>query len=515
MRMEDMRLKDNHALSLACTIAQEESLPILAVFLFSPGDYEAHDRSPRRIDFMLRNLRSLRASLEELNIPLYTASHAQRHTLPQKLVQVCEEYGASALCANMEYEVDELRRDERTVRLAGEKGIRCEFVHDKCIVRPGVVFTKEGKHYTVYSPWLRNWLSIVQKDPSNLECAKPVQANPSSLPPKLDKLLKNPTSIPDHIPGFECKDSDKMTMLWPEGEDAAAEVLRRFLRTKARKEQLGGGRGVLTPGEVEDPKHSRAMEYSEGRNRADIDSSSRLSPYLASGVISARECLRQAMAFSGRKKFDASDRSDGVQMWTQEVAWRDFYTHILAAFPRVSMGRPFLEKFNDVKWEVDEEKLQAWKEGKTGYPVVDAAMRQCNEMGWMHNRVRMIAASFLVKDLMLDWRLGERYFMQSFIDGDLASNNGGWQWTASTGTDPQPYFRIFHPTNQAEKADPTGDYIRHFIPELRHLKGKVLYSPSEHMPASEFKKLGYPAPIVDHKFARERALRRYKNPGCE
>ncbi|EJU00641.1 hypothetical protein DACRYDRAFT_23046 [Dacryopinax primogenitus] len=515
MRMEDMRLKDNRAFSLAASIALEGKLSLMTVFLFSPGDYEAHDRSPRRIDFMLRNLRSLRASLSSLDIPLYTASIEPRHSLPQKLVDLLQEYSAVTVCANMEYEVDELRRDERALRLALEKGIRCEFIHDKCIVQPGKVLTKQDKPYTVYSPFLRNWISVVQGDSATLECATPVKKNTVSLTPKLEDLLKNPTPIPEYIPGFECKDKEKMALYWPEGEDVASEVLRRFLHTKARKEQLGGGKGVLASGEVDDLKHSRIMEYGEGRNRADKDSSSRLSPYLASGVISARECLRQVLALSGRKKLEASNREDGAQMWTQEVAWRDFYTHVLAAFPRVSMGRPFLEKFNTVKWETDAKNLQAFKDGKTGYPIVDAAMRQCNEMGWMHNRSRMIAASFFVKDLMLDWRLGERYFMQSFIDGDLASNNGGWQWTASTGTDPQPYFRIFHPVSQAAKADPSGDYIRQFVPELSKLKGNVLYAPWEHMPHAEFEKLGYPAPIVDHKEARERALRRYKNPGCE
>lgn len=158
------------------------------------------------------------------------------------------------------------------------------------------------------------------------------------------------------------------------------------------------------------------------------------------------------------------------------VAWRDFYTDVLAYYPRVSMGRPFQERFAGVKWEVNEEHLNAWKEGKTGVPIVDATMRQINTMGWTHNRMRMIVAMFLSKDLMLDWRLGERYFMEKLIDGDLASNNGGWQWSASTGVDAAPYFRLFNPYAQSSKADPKGDFIRTFVPEL-----KSLYGPGKYM----------------------------------
>jgi len=218
-------------------------------------------------------------------------------------------------------------------------------------------------------------------------------------------------------------------------------------------------------------------------------------------------------------------RTSGIGRWVQELAWRDFYTCVLVGFPRISMGRPFLEKFSAVVWEdhqvpadstrtsgegeADSEMLKKWKEGKTGVPIVDATMRCLKEMGWVHNRMRMITAMFLTKDLMIDWRVGERYFMEQLIDGDLASNNGGWQWSASTGVDPCPYFRIFNPYTQSQKADPTGDFIRHWVPELSKLRGPDLHNPS----ASTADKLGYPQPIVNHAESRERALRRYKNPG--
>ncbi|CAE6479989.1 unnamed protein product [Rhizoctonia solani] len=298
-----------------------------------------------------------------------------------------------------------------------------------------------------------------------------------------------------------------MIKLYPAGEDAAHEVLDRFIHTKARTCQLADA-SPLASGAETSSDHSRIKDYMNARDHADADTTSRISPYLSSGVISARECVRAAMKILGVKRVDAS-KTNGPGVWVSEIgelsakqrmivtwltvfsAWRDFYTHVMAAFPRVSMGRPFQEKFADVKWETNAAHLKAWKEGKTGVPIVDAAMRQANTQGWMHNR---------------------------FIDGDLASNNGGWQWSASTGTDPQPYFRIFNPYSQSEKADPSGrwlsgNYIKHFVPELKDLSGKALHDPYGHLSQSEFKKLGYPKPIVDHKEARDRALRRYKNPG--
>lgn len=179
------------------------------------------------------------------------------------------------------------------------------------------------------------------------------------------------------------------------------------------------------------------------------------------------------------------------------------------------MGKPFNLKYENVVWEYDDDKLQAWKDGRTGFPLVDAGMRQLKDQAYMHNRVRMCVAMCLTKDLLLDWHEGEKYFARHLIDADLGSNNGGWQWSASTGTDPQPYFRVFNPTSQSEKSDLTGDYIRHYVPELRGLEGKALHDPSSHLSSKELEKRGYPKPIVDHASARKRAIARYKNPGTD
>lgn len=208
-------------------------------------------------------------------------------------------------------------------------------------------------------------------------------------------------------------------------------------------------------------------------------------------------------------------RETGSGSWTQELCFRDFYQHVIVHWPRVCMGRNFVLKMEAVQWDDDPDsiRLNAWKQGKTGYPFIDAGMRQMAQQGWMHNRARMAVASFLVKDLMINWKEGERIFSRLLIDGDLGANNCGWQWCASTGTDPQPYFRIFNPTTQGEKYDPNGDYIRTFVPELRNIKGKAIHEPSKHLKISEFKATGYPKPIVDHAKARKKAIIRFKEPG--
>ncbi|KAI0251262.1 DNA photolyase, FAD-binding/Cryptochrome [Lactifluus subvellereus] len=510
MRMEDMRIFDNRALAQASAKAFEYHIPLLIFFILSPQDYDTHDTSSRRVDFTLRNLSILKNSLVKLNIPLHVSTHTPRQTLPSHVISLLQSVNAAWLFANIEYEVDELRRDIAVSRLAHDNGILPTFVHDKLIVEPGLLSTKQGKPYTVYSPFQRQWLSTINENTEKYlaEAASPGANSPSVRNHSVfGKLFES--EVPSHVEGYQCSDKDEMAVVWPAGTDAAREMLRRFLHTKSRNTHLGLA-DPLEEGEEISERRSRVMTYKENRDRADRDTTSRLSPYLAAGVISARECIRATLGLLGTKEVQAN-RDSGVGMWVQEIAWRDFYTHVLAAFPRVSMGRPFQEKYAGVQWETNPEHLEAWRAGRTGVPIVDAAIRQANSMGWVHNRARMIAAMYLTKDLMIDWRLGEKHFMQQFIDGDLASNNGGWQWSASTGTDPQPYFRIFNPYSQSEKADPSGDYIRTFVPELSKVFGPEIHNPS----AKLAEKLGYPRPLIDHKEARDRALRRYKNPGSK
>jgi deoxyribodipyrimidine photo-lyase len=237
-----------------------------------------------------------------------------------------------------------------------------------------------------------------------------------------------------------------------------------------------------------------------------------LSPYLRFGMLSARQALAAAKQAEQMARGELARR--GVETWINELIWREFYVAILFHFPFVRQ-EAFRPALRGIPWINDPEDFAAWSEGRTGYPVVDAAMRQLVQTGWMHNRARMITASFLTKDLLVDWRWGERYFMQHLVDGDPAANNGGWQWTAGTGTDAAPYFRVFNPILQSMKFDPNGDYIRCFVPELVNVPNEFIHHPWE-MPADLQKRAGcvigkdYPEPIVDHQLARERVLVAYK-----
>jgi deoxyribodipyrimidine photo-lyase len=242
-------------------------------------------------------------------------------------------------------------------------------------------------------------------------------------------------------------------------------------------------------------------DYARLRDLPAVDGTSRLSPYLRFGAVSIRTCLEQARELVRAEP----EARAGARKWIDELVWREFYAAIVAAHPRVLRGA-FRPAFDVLQWDDDPRAFAAWQQGRTGYPIVDAGMRQLLATGWMHNRVRMIVASFLVKDLLVDWRQGERHFMERLVDGDPASNNGGWQWSAGTGTDAQPFFRIFNPTAQGERFDPDGDYVRRWVPELRGLAGRAAHRPWDAARALP----GYPAPIVDHAARRALALERFR-----
>ncbi|GAA5880799.1 hypothetical protein JCM3774_005755 [Rhodotorula dairenensis] len=525
-RNKDLRTVDNTALSYASAVAQDLGVPLLALHIFSPGDYEAHDRGPRRIDFQLRQMAYLKGEFAEHHIPFFTITHKKRKEIPRLLCEKLEEWGAVGLFANIEYEVDELRRDieilERTKK-ARESGTgfagQVEFFKDFCVVSPGELLTKQGKPYSVYSPWQRNWATHVNSNLQDYVSQQngPLLANADSAKshPVLKPMFEH--EIPTAIEGFELAGGDEeaktMNRIWPVGEGVTESIMRRFTETKMRNAKFFDPPLEGDEEKVDDPKRkSKIGLYQEGRNRVDWDGTSHISAYLATGMISPRECIRVAYKIAGGREVPAG-RDSGIGMWVQEVAWRDFYQHVLAAWPRVCMTKPFNLKYDGtIEWVTDDDgaKFQAWKDGKTGFPIVDAAMRSLKAQGYMHNRCRMIVASFLTKDLLIDWREGERYFSQNLVDADLGSNNGGWQWAASTGTDPQPYFRIFNPQSQSEKIDPNGDYVRYWVPELRSLKGKSVHNPSATLSEKKIKELGYVMPIVDHAKMRVKAIEAYK-----
>ena len=479
----DLRTRDNHALHLASEKAKEKKVPVIAIYIVSPQDFEAHLTAPVRVDFILRTLAILKEDLAKLDIPLYVETVEKRKKIPGRILELLEEWGASHLFANEEYEVDELRREATMVRSCLEKGIAMEVVPDTCIVKPGELSTGTGNQYAVYTPWYRGWVAHVHSHPKLLDLFNQPAKNPSTSRETFAKLFQS--SIPDAPPNKSLTNVEKARFrsMWPAGEDEAHERLVKFTN-----ERIG--------------------KYDVNRNIPGDVGTSSLSVHFASGTLSTRTAVRAARDHNSTKKLDGGIQ--GIQTWISEIAWRDFYKHVMAHWPYVCMNKPFKVEYANIEWEYDQENFKAWCEGRTGYPIVDAAMRQLNHCGWMHNRCRMITASFLAKHLLIDWRMGERYFMEHLVDGDMASNNGGWGWSASTGVDPQPYFRIFNPLLQSEKFDSEGQYIKKWVPELKNVEGKAIHEPYARGNVKEIAKTGYPKRIIEHKEARDRCLERYK-----
>ncbi len=452
----DLRASDNTALSAAC---RDPAAEVIAVFVATPGQWRAHGMAPVRERFIGRNLPLLSARLAGLGIPLLWRAAEDFAALPALLAELCAQQRIAAVFANREYGVNEQSRDAQVAAGLAAQGVGFVLSHDFTILPPGLR-TQSGTPYTVFTPYQRAWQRHWQAAPTGVL----PQPKPRPLPFAPDALPLPPVAAAD--------------ALWPAGEDAALSRLQRFI-------------------------DSRVADYHRLRDRPDLDGTSALSPYLATGVLSARQCLEAALV-ANRGRLDGG--SAGISSWISELVWRDFYTHILASFPRVSRGRAFREHTERLRWRDDEAGFAAWCAGRTGIPLVDAAMRQLTHSGWMHNRLRMVTAMFLAKNLLIDWRRGEQFFMQQLVDGDLAANNGGWQWAASTGTDAVPYFRVFNPLAQSRKCDPQGDFIRRWLPELAGLGAPDIHCPPDAVRAAR----GYPLPIVDLTASRARAIAAFR-----
>ncbi|OBZ19802.1 deoxyribodipyrimidine photolyase [Pseudomonas protegens] len=460
----DLRLHDNTALSAA---AQRGAA--VAVYLLSPEQWLAHDDAPCKIDFWLRNLQSLSTALGRLNIPLLIRSAATWEQAPQVLLELCRQLQVQMLHFNQEYGIHESHRDAAVTRALQHAGISVQGHLDQLLFQPGSVLTKSGGYFQVFSQFRKVCYS-------RLHTALPalVKAPGAQLP-----LSINADPLPQRVEGFPSP-TQALRELWPAGEDEAQRRLEQF-----SDEQI--------------------HYYQSERDFPAKPGTSQLSPYLAAGVISPRQCLHAALR-GNQGEFESG--SPGAVTWINELLWREFYKHILVGYPRVSRHQAFRPETEAVKWRHAPEELAAWQEARTGLPIIDAAMRQLLETGWMHNRLRMVVAMFLTKNLLIDWREGERFFMRHLIDGDLAANNGGWQWSSSTGTDSAPYFRIFNPISQSQKFDSEGRFIKHWLPQLAGLNKKDIHNPAAM--GGLFGVPGYPAPIVDLSRSRERALAAFK-----
>ncbi|HSR29240.1 MAG TPA: deoxyribodipyrimidine photo-lyase [Anaerolineae bacterium] len=460
----DQRLMDNQALEAALKQAER----VIPAFILDPVLMSAPDAAEKRVAFMLGSLRHLDADLRSRGSRLIV----REGDPAEELAKLVEESGARTIFAEEDYWPYGRQRDARvaqTLPLHLTGGLT---VHPPLAVRK-----TDGAPYTVFTPFSRAWKALPLPSSSDLLPA-PEQLSASPDLPSLP-IPEDPT-LPPEVP-------------FPPGEAEAQRRLQAFADWDA----------------------PMIYSYAELRNRLDREGTSQLSPYLRFGMLSARQAVVSALRAMDAAA-DAAPQGQGrsgAETWLNELIWREFYMAILHDFPDV-LEQSFRADLRQIAWENDGSAFEAWCEGRTGYPVVDAAMRQLVQTGWMHNRARMIVASFLVKDLLIDWRWGERFFMQHLVDGDPAANNGGWQWTAGTGTDAAPYFRIFNPILQGKKHDPDGSFVRRWLPELAHVPKATLHAPWE-MPEEMQRQSGcaigldYPAPMIDHAWARERTLAAY------
>jgi len=454
----DLRLADNPALQAAVATR----LPVVPVFVWSEGDTPGVPGAASRWwlhQSLLRLDTSLRAKGSRLIV--------RRGPAAEMLLDLAGEANARHVFWNRVYEPAALRREEEIQAKLQTRGVTTQSLNGSLLFEPGSIRTTSGETFRVFTPFWR----AVWNERGKLPAA-------AKAPPRLPVPKRWPTSVAiaelELEPMIDWAAGIRET--WTTGEEAARKRLRSF-----------AGDGV--------------HRYGRERDRTDHDGTSRLSPHLHFGEISAVQV------------WHALARREGAESYLRQPAWREFSYHLLCAFPGTP-GRPFQTVFRNFPWRRNGKRLKAWQKGRTGYPFVDAAMRQLWATGWMHNRARMVVASFLVKHLLIPWQDGAAWFLDTLVDADLANNTMGWQWTAGCGADAAPYFRVFNPVLQGEKFDPEGEYVRRWVPELRSLPAKWIHKPWEapaqvlaeaNLPLGET----YPRPMVDHAEARAAALQAF------
>ena len=453
----DLRVSDNTALSEAVRRAES----VIPVFIYEDAFRTGPDVGAARLEFLIQSVQSLRKNLAELGHKLVTRCGKSEEIIPQ----LCEETGAQAVFANKRYEPYAQRRDERITGILNLRGFGFELFKDAVIWEETEILTQAGKPYTVFTPYAKAWKA-------------------KTIPPPRPKLtspkgkVQSPRSDP--LPASSAEAGLPLTQTIPAGgERAALDRLRKFLA-------------------------GPVFEYGAKRNFPEVDGTSNLSPHLRAGTIGIRTILGELKKARGQA---TPAQAASCEVFLNELIWREFYLQVLHNFPHVTRGA-FRPEYDKLQWSVNQQHFQAWCQGRTGFPIVDAAMRCLNGTGTMHNRLRMITAMFLTKDLLINWQWGERYFMQQLVDGDMAANNGGWQWSAGTGTDAAPYFRIFNPVTQGQKFDAEGKFVRRWIPELAAFPDDLIHQPWEN--PLLLAKSKYPERIVAHAEQRMKCLAMFK-----
>jgi deoxyribodipyrimidine photo-lyase len=468
----DLRTQDNAALSAALQACAQ----VHCGFVFDKDILDTLPRRDRRVEFIRESLAELDANLRALAQQDGAGLIVLHAVASDAVPRLAQELGVNAVFAAHDYEPQAVARDALVAGRLTKLGIAFVTCKDHVIFERREVLTQMGKPYGVFTPYARAWRAKLGDSP----------VAPYQVTPFAQALAPRPAHYACVVPdlaelGFESSNLQQLKI--PTGESGAQSLVVDFCK--------------------------RMDAYAETRNFPAVKGPSYLSVHLRFGTVSIRQLVQLALQ-------QQLTGSEGASTWLGELIWRDFYFQILANYPHVTAGA-YKPEYDQISWEEGEvaaTRFAAWCEGRTGYPLVDAAMLQLNQTGYMHNRLRMVAGSFLVKHLGIDWRWGERYFAEQLNDFDLSANNGGWQWVSSSGCDAQPYFRIFNPTNQSEKFDAEGKFIKRYLPQLAALGPKAIHAPwlakPLEMAAAGFV-LGrdYPEPIVDHARARARTLLRY------
>lgn len=463
----DLRLEGNAVLAEA---AQRFDGRVLGVFFFDSAFLARKDFSKNRFAFFLATLKALQTQMRDRGGELLVIDAPPLEGWKRVLGAL----KPAQVSFNRDYEPFARARDAAVTELLAAHGVEVRTERDHLIAEPHEVLKpSDGTPYHVFTPYARQWLTAM----AHADRMTRIEVGGSAP----DFAMRWPSSIAppfkDALESFVAK-TPATVPLPLAGHAAALEALERF--------------------------RNKLENYATSRDIPSEAGTSQLSIYFKNGSLTTAQALA-ALGLRDLIHPATVKEASGRARFVVEIIWREFYYSILWHHPRVER-EAFVEKYRDLKWENSRARFDAWCEGRTGFPIVDAGMRQLRATGWMHNRVRMIVASFLTKDLLVDWRWGDRWFMQQLLDGDLAPNNGGWQWAASTGVDPQPYFRIFNPESQSERFDPTGAYIQQWVPELSALDARGVHAPSDLERAS----CGYPPPIVDHAEQRARALALFK-----